>query len=174
MTAIDVLLADITALDVDVVVNAANADLAGGGGVDGAIHRAAGPTVLAECREVIARRGRLSAGEVEPTGAGDLPARWVFHAVGPIWGTADPEVQDRQLADCYRCSISLAAELGASSVAFPNISTGVYAYPRERAAHVAVEAVLAATRDSAIERIVFACFDQENLDLTRSALEELR
>ncbi|NND85238.1 MAG: hypothetical protein HKN46_08845 [Acidimicrobiia bacterium] len=174
MAAIDVLLTDITTLEVDAVANAANADLAGGGGVDGAIHRAAGPTVLAECAEVIAHRGRLSPGEVAVTGSGDLPARWVLHAVGPIWGAADPDTQDRQLADCYRRSISLAAGLGATSIAFPNISTGVYAFPRERAAGVAVAAVLDAAADSPVARIVFACFDDENLHLTRAALEELR
>ncbi len=174
MTAIDVLLTDITTLGVDAVVNAANADLAGGGGVDGAIHRAAGPSLLAECREVIARRGRLLPGEVEATGAGDLPARWVFHAVGPIWGTHDAPTQDAQLGACYRQSIFLAAELGASSIAFPNISTGVYAFPRARAATVAVRAVLNALESVALDRVVFACFDHENLDLTRSALEEQR
>lgn len=174
MTAVDVLLTDITTLDVDAVVNAANADLAGGGGVDGAIHRAAGPSVLAECAEAIARRGRLTPGEVVATGAGALPARWILHALGPIWGADDPRAQDVQLADCYRRAIALATELGAASVAFPNISTGVYAFPRARAATVAVGAVLEALDHHPLDRVVFACFDHENLDLTRTALEELR
>lgn len=171
MPAIDVELADITTLEVDAVVNAANAGLVGGGGVDGAIHRAAGPSVLAECREVISRHGPLSPGEVEATGGGNLPARWVLHAVGPIWGAEAPEVQDGQLADCYRHSIELAAELGARSIAFPNISTGVYAFPRDRAAEVAVGAVLDAVAGTPIERVVFACFDEENRSFTRAALE---
>jgi O-acetyl-ADP-ribose deacetylase (regulator of RNase III) len=174
MAEIDVLLTDITTLEVDAVVNAANADLAGGGGVDGAIHRAAGPTVLAECATVIDHRGPLSPGEVVATDAGELPAHWVLHAVGPIWGAADPDTQDRQLADCYRHSIALATELGASSIAFPNISTGVYAFPRERAARVSVAAVVDAVAERPLARVVFACFDHENLQLTRSTLEELR
>lgn len=174
MPSIDVLLTDITALEVDAVVNAANAALAGGGGVDGAIHRAAGPSVLAACAEVVSRRGHLSPGDVEPTTAGDLPARWILHAVGPIWGAADPAAQDDQLASCYRRSLDLAADLGARSIAFPNISTGVYAYPRARAARVAVGAVLDGLDDRPLDRVVFACFDTENLDLTRTMLEELR
>ncbi len=171
MAVIDVELVDITTLEVDAVVNAANAGLAGGGGVDGAIHRAAGPSVLAECREVISRRGPLFPGEVEATGGGNLPARWILHAVGPIWGAEAPEAQDGQLADCYRRSIELAADLGARSIAFPNISTGVYAFPRARAAEVAVSAVLDAAVGTPIERVVLACFDEENHSLTRAALE---
>lgn len=172
MTRIDVVLADITALDVDAVVNAANAHLAGGGGVDGAIHRAAGPSVLAECRDVIARRGPLAPGEVEATGGGDLTAHWILHAVGPTWGMAAPSEQDRQLGDCYRRAIALAHRLGARSVAFPNISTGVYAFPRARAASVAVGAVLEALDAHPLDRVVLACFDEENCSLTQAALEE--
>jgi O-acetyl-ADP-ribose deacetylase len=137
-----VLVGDITREDADAIVNAANSSLLGGGGVDGAIHRAGGPAILEECREL--RRTRypegLPAGEAVATTAGLLPARIVIHTVGPVWGGhagREPEL----LAACYRNSLSLAAERGAASVAFPAISTGVYGYPKQEAAAVASGAI---------------------------------
>ncbi|HYW84576.1 MAG TPA: O-acetyl-ADP-ribose deacetylase [Spirochaetia bacterium] len=133
---------DITRVKMDAIVNAANSSLLGGGGVDGAIHRAGGPAILEECRGLRASRfpNGLPAGQAVETGAGLLPARWVIHTVGPVWrGGGHGEQQE--LADCYRTSLELAAAIGAQSIAFPAISTGIYGFPREKAARVAWTAI---------------------------------
>jgi O-acetyl-ADP-ribose deacetylase (regulator of RNase III) len=158
--------ANIVTLDVDAVVNAANSSLLGGGGVDGAIHRAAGPDLLEECR----RLGGCQTGDAKCTRGYRLPARYVIHAVGPVWqdGThGEPEL----LASCYRRSLAIAAELGLRSIAFPSISTGVYGYPIELAARVAARAVLDALPAApSLEDVVFCCFSPHDLDVYDSVL----
>lgn len=155
---------DITALHVDVIVNAANSSLLGGGGVDGAIHRAAGPALLEECRAVRARQGGCDAGDAVLTGAGELAARHVVHTVGPVWDPADPGRCDALLTRCYTRSLGLAAEAGARSIAFPCISTGVYRYPLARAAEVVVGAVVTWLERSEAEvaDVLLVCFDGAN------------
>ncbi len=139
-TRIKLIFGDITKLEVDAIVNAANSSLMGGGGVDGAIHRAGGPQILAECREIVARQGRCSTGEAVITSGGNLPAKYVIHTVGPIWiGGNNNEPQ--LLKNAYLNSLKLAVANHCRTVAFPNISTGVYGYPKELAAKIAIQAV---------------------------------
>jgi len=153
-----VLRGDITTLAVDAIVNAANRSLLGGGGVDGAIHCAAGPELLAECRVI----GGCPTGEVRVTRAYRLPARWVIHAVGPVWSGGD-RGEDELLASCYDASLAAAVAHEARSVAFPSISTGLFGFPVARAARIAVRTVDAFLASSdAIERVLFVCFDAAN------------
>lgn len=163
MTRISVITGDITRQEVDAIVNAANSRLAGGGGVDGAIHAAGGPSILAECRAWVAENGPLPTGRAMITGAGRLPARHVIHTVGPVWAEHDPAEARRLLASCYESSLELAAEHGCGTVAFPNISTGVYGFPKRRAAETAVSTVTEwVTRAPDIAEVFFVCFDDEN------------
>lgn len=158
---IEIVTADITTLDVDVIVNAANSSLLGGGGVDGAIHRAAGPDLLEECRGL----GGASTGEVKLTGGYRLPARFVAHAVGPVWRGGD-QGEPELLASCYRQALELARDVDATSIAFPAISTGVYRFPLERATRIAVGTVAAFLESRACpERAVFCCFSARDADV---------
>jgi O-acetyl-ADP-ribose deacetylase len=160
---------DITQQQVDAIVNAANSSLMGGGGVDGAIHRAAGPALLEECRRIRAERypDGLPTGQAVATTAGDLPARWVIHTVGPVFSKS--EDQSQLLASCHTASLRIADELGASSVAFPAISTGVYGYPLELAAPVAINAVMSANTN--VDDVLFVLFDRRSLEAFERALD---
>lgn len=163
MTQISTSLTDITTVEVDAIVNAANSRLAGGGGVDGAIHAAGGPSILAECRAWVAENGLLATGEAMITTGGDLPARYVIHTVGPIYADHEPEEAERLLAGCYRNSLDLGAHHSIESIAFPNISTGVYGYPKADAAATAVAAVKEWVEvNDGVDEVTFVCFDEAN------------
>ena len=169
MPSIALIRGDITTQDVDAIVNAANSSLLGGGGVDGAIHRRGGPRILAACRELrrsIYRDG-LPTGEAVVTEAGDLPAGWVIHTVGPVYGRSEGDAA--LLASCHRRSLEIADEVGARSVAFPAISTGAYGYPMDEAADVAVNSILD-TRTS-VEEVRFVLFDRRGHDAFAAALD---
>ncbi len=171
---IQVIQGDITTVSVDVIVNAANSGLLGGGGVDGAIHRAGGPAILQECRKIVARQGGCPTGEAVITTAGNLPAKYVIHTVGPVWqGGTDGEAE--LLASCYSRSLTLAVQHSCRSIAFPNISTGVYGYPKQQAAQVATQAVRQFLHSSkAFESVFMVCFDDENYTHLQTALQKLR
>ena len=173
-TTLRTVVADITVLAVDAIVNAANSSLMGGGGVDGAIHRAGGPAILEECRLVVSRIGRLPAGEAVATTAGKMRAGRVIHTVGPVWrggGGGEPELLGR----CYTNSLAVASEKGLRSVAFPSISTGVYGYPLEKAAPLAVNAVKSFVGDhpEAFDDIIFCGFDRVTEEEYAKALAAL-
>ncbi len=160
---------DITQQRVDAIVNAANPSLLGGGGVDGAIHRAAGPELLAECRTL----GGCPTGQAKITRGYRLPAKWVIHTVGPIWRGGD-HGEDELLASCYRNSLALAVEHGIRTIAFPAISTGAYGFPLERATRIAVDEVRRfLAQEERIEQVIFICFDERAYRCYRSALGDL-
>jgi O-acetyl-ADP-ribose deacetylase len=158
---------DITKQTVDAIVNAANSSLLGGGGVDGAIHRSAGPGLLAECRLL----GGCKTGDAKATRGYNLPAKYVIHTVGPVWQGGNSD-EDRLLASCYRRCLEVATKLGVQSIAFPAISTGIYGFPKQRAANIAVDQARSYTGD--IERLLFVCFDAETADIYRELLLSTR
>jgi len=178
MAKLELIQGDITKIDVDVIVNAANSSLMGGGGVDGAIHRAAGSALLQECIKIASEcrnipGGPCPCGDAVITHGYNLPCKYVIHTVGPVWyGGGQGEAES--LASCYRKSLLLAAENNLVSIAFPNISTGVYGYPKEKAATVAVETVQKTLSETAnIQRVVFVCFDNENFDIYHKLLKNV-
>ena len=172
MATLEIVRGDITKLHVDAIVNAANTKLKGGGGVDGAIHRAAGK---AELLAATARLGGCATGDAKATPGFRLPAKWIFHAVGPVWsvsrGGEDAEARaNAKLASCYRRCMELAREHEVKSIAFPAISTGVYRFPTDRAARIAVETVRESLPGSGVERVIFCCFNEETEEIYRDLL----
>lgn len=169
MTRIEAVRGDITEQAVDAVVNAANSSLLGGGGVDGAIHRKGGPQILSECRDLrAAKYGRgLATGQAVATTAGRLPARWVIHTVGPVWSAT--EDRSALLASCYSESLRVAAELGATTVAFPAISTGIFGWPMDDGARIAVQTVRGV--ETSVSAVRFVLFDDRALDVFTAALD---
>ena len=159
---IEIIKGDITKQTTDAIVNAANSSLMGGGGVDGAIHRAGGPAILDECRKIIARQGNCKTGQAVITTAGRLPAKFVIHTVGPVWNGGKNNEKEK-LSDCYKNSLLLAVEYKIETIAFPNISTGIYGYPKDEAAKIAVQTVNDFLKlNQALQKIYFVCFDVEN------------
>jgi O-acetyl-ADP-ribose deacetylase len=170
---IEVIKGDITKVKADVIVNAANSSLMGGGGVDGAIHRAGGPAILEECKKIVARQGGCRTGEAVITTAGNLPAKHVIHTVGPVWNGGRQNEREL-LAWCYKNALQLAVENNCKTIAFPNISTGVYRFPKDEAATIAVNAVndfLKKTHN--LEKVIFICFDEENFKLIEKEVNAL-
>lgn len=167
---ISIIQGDITKLEVDAIVNAANASLMGGGGVDGAIHQAGGPSILKECREIIFREGPCPTGHAVITTAGNLPSKYVIHTVGPVWkgGKSDEE---QLLERAYLNSLKLAHRYDIVSIAFPNISTGVYGFPKQKAAEIAIRTVTQfLSNNHQISKVYFICFDRENYELYQQLL----
>jgi len=165
---------DITRQEADAIVNAANSSLMGGGGVDGAIHRAGGSAILEDCKKVVARQGRLPTGQAVITTGGNLKAKHVIHTVGPVWhggSSGEPEL----LTSAYTESLKVAEENSLSSVSFPSISIGVYGYPVDKAAKVAIEAVVSFLRDKAasVREVMFVLFDSRTYDAYHAALQEI-
>ncbi|WP_342561615.1 O-acetyl-ADP-ribose deacetylase [Paenibacillus sp. FSL R7-0345] len=165
---------DITKTDVDAIVNAANTSLMGGGGVDGAIHRAGGKAILEECMKIRSRQGSCAVGEAVVTTGGNMKCRLVIHTVGPVWngGVNDEE---EKLRNCYKNALRQADLNEVTSVAFPNISTGIYRYPKDLACRIALDEVVkyVLNNESIIKKVVFVCFDEENFALYKSELEKV-
>lgn len=170
---INLIFGDITEIEVDVIVNAANTSLLGGGGVDGAIHRKGGKQILEECVKIRNKMGGCKVGESVITTAGNLPAKFIIHTVGPVWngGNSNEEIL---LSLAYKNSLKLAVENNVNTVAFPNISTGIYHFPKEQASEIAIKSILdfMAISDK-IEEIYFVCFDTENYNIYNQKLKEL-
>ncbi|MEI1280630.1 O-acetyl-ADP-ribose deacetylase [Leptospira venezuelensis] len=158
---IEVVRGDITKMEVDAVVNAANTSLLGGGGVDGAIHKTGGPEILSECRKIIARQGGCKVGEAVITSGGNLPAKFVIHTVGPVWNGGGND-EEAKLISCYSRSLTIALENSCKSIAFPSISTGIYRFPKDLASKIAINTVMSHFGYTNFERIVFVCFDSES------------
>lgn len=170
MNKIGIIHGDITTVKVDAIVNAANNSLLGGGGVDGAIHRAAGPELLEECRML----GGCKTGEAKITKGYNLPARFVIHTVGPVWQGGDYN-EDDLLASCYRNSLRLAVDNGIKTIAFPSISTGAYRFPVKRAARIAIlEITNFLEKDGSLDRVFIVCFDERTLEAYEGALKGLK
>ena len=172
MKKVEHMMGDITMLEVDAIVNAANNGLMGGGGVDGAIHRAGGPQILEECMAIRKRQGGCPTGEAVITTGGNLKAKFVIHTVGPVW-SGNNENEELLLASAYRNSLALASANLVKSIAFPNISTGVYRFPKRRAAEIAIQEVnVFLSKDDILQQVIFCCFDEENFRIYDQLLTE--
>lgn len=167
---LQVIQGDITKVEVDAIVNAANTSLLGGGGVDGAIHRAGGSAILEACIKIRNKQGGCNVGEAVITTAGYLPANFVIHTVGPVWNGGNSNEEDL-LASAYNNSLKLAVDNNVQTIAFPNISTGIYRFPKERAAAIAIRTVSDFINNYSFTRIVFICFDDENYQLYNNILK---
>lgn len=166
----EVVKGDITKLSVDAIVNAANSSLMGGGGVDGAIHRAGGKKILEECKVIITRQGECRTGKAVLTTGGNLASKYVIHTVGPVWHGGKNN-EEALLADCYTNSLILAVNHDCKTIAFPNISTGVYHFPKDKAAEISVHTVTNfLKKNNDIRKVIFVCFDEENYFLLTSNL----
>ena len=167
---IKVILGDITKVHADAIVNAANTSLLGGGGVDGAIHRQGGAQILEDCRKIIARQGGCRVGEAVYTTAGNLPAKYVIHTVGPFWKNGEMQ-ESYFLTKCYQNSLKLADELACKTIAFPSISTGIYKFPKDLAAQIAIKAISDyMASNSTIEEVILVAFEEEDKDILNNAL----
>src|SRR5690348_751473 len=170
---IELVKGDITKIQVDAIVNAANTSLLGGGGVDGAIHRAGGKAILEECQKIRAKQGGCKVGEAVITTGGNLPAKYVIHTVGPVWKAGNNE-EERLLTSAYNSSLKIAVENRIHSIAFPNISTGIYGFPKDKAAKIAVNTVNKFLQSTdQIDKVIFVCFDEENYSLYHDILETI-
>jgi len=173
-TKLSLIMGDITKQKTDAIVNAANNSLLGGGGVDGAIHRAGGPKILEECIKIREKQGGCETGEAVITSGGNLPAKYVIHTVGPIWRGGNSEEPDL-LANCYKNSMKLAVEKGIKTISFPSISTGAYGYPLEKAAETALSTVIDfLQKDDSLREVVFVLFGQQNYDAYEKALNKIQ
>lgn len=166
---IELVKSDITTVVIDAIVNAANSSLMGGGGVDGAIHRKGGKAILEECILIRNRQGGCATGEAVITTAGNLPAKYVIHTVGPVWNGGHKN-EEQLLATCYTNSLNLALDNGIVSLAFPNISTGIYHFPKEKAAAIALKAVQQFKSIELFDKVLFVCFDEENYRIYQKLL----
>jgi O-acetyl-ADP-ribose deacetylase (regulator of RNase III) len=167
---IDIIKGDITKVSVDAIVNAANTSLLGGGGVDGAIHRAGGQAILEDCRKINSRQGGCKVGQAVITTAGKLPSKYVIHTVGPVWNGGQKK-EAQKLTDCYNNSLQLAVDNDCKTIAFPCISTGIYGYPIKEAAKIAVASVLEFVSGSdKIDKVTFVCFDDNNFEAINDQL----
>jgi O-acetyl-ADP-ribose deacetylase (regulator of RNase III) len=169
-TIIEVIREDITKIEVDAIVNAANTSLLGGSGVDGAIHRAGGTSILEECRKIKNKQGGCRIGKAVITTAGQLHAKFVIHAVGPVWNDGNKN-EDYFLMSAYENSLKLCVKNDIKTVAFPNISTGIYKFPKERAANIAIKTVLNFNQINMISKVIFVCFDVDNFNIYKDLIE---
>jgi O-acetyl-ADP-ribose deacetylase (regulator of RNase III) len=161
---IEIIKGDITVIETDAIVNAANTSLLGGGGVDGAIHRKGGKAILEGCIKIRNKQGGCKTGEAVITNAGDLPAKYVIHTVGPVWNNGKNN-EEELLKSCYVNSLELAIQHNIKTIAFPNISTGIYGFPKVKAAKIAIETVFAFKEKNKLEKVIFICFDDENFKI---------
>lgn len=169
---ISILKGDITQIAVDAIINAANTSLLGGGGVDGAIHRRGGAAILAECQKIRAKQGGCAVGEAVITTAGNLPAKYVIHTVGPTWFNGEKN-EPILLENAYRNSFKLADHLGLKTIAFPNISTGIYRFPKQLAAQIAFTVINDELKQSqSVQEVIFVCFDDENFNIYQSLKDD--